>query len=81
MSYPPIKEFVKNNTAYFTHYFDGDLWYAVKYKDGFNEELAEFAFPVPINDCGNATFLAEDKAMLFMRYINKQLKALAKINA
>ena len=30
-----------------------------------------FTFPVPIDDIGNATFLATDKAIVFMRYIRK----------
>jgi len=33
-------------------------------------------FPVPIDDTGDGTFLNEDKAMLFMRYIRKQLSAI-----
>lgn len=33
--------------------------------------------PVPLSDVGNATFLAEDKALLFMRYIRKHLAVLA----
>jgi hypothetical protein len=31
---------------------------------------------VPIDDIGNATSLAEDKAILFMRYIRKHLNTL-----
>ena len=49
----------------FTHYFDGNPWY--KTEDN-------FSFPVPISDIGNATFLASDRAMLFMRYIRKHLE-------
>lgn len=66
-----IKDIVKGTTAQFTHYFDGDLWYNVEYGD--NEVMV---FPVPISDIGNATFKAEDKAMLFMRYIRKHMKTL-----
>lgn len=33
-----------------------------------------FEFPVPIDDMGDATFNATDKAMFFMRYIRKHLK-------
>jgi len=32
-----------------------------------------FEFPVPVSDCGDGTFLAEDKAILFMRYIRKHV--------
>jgi hypothetical protein len=34
-----------------------------------------FQFTVPIEDCGDGAFLVEDKAMMFMRYIRKQLDA------
>lgn len=58
----------------FTHYFDGNLWY---------ETQDFFAFPVPLDDVGNATFRAEDHAPLFMRYIRKHLQTLkdAKLNS
>lgn len=60
-----IKDMVSDGKrVVFTHYFDGNLWY--KTENG-------FAFPVPVSDAGNATFLAEDKAMLFMRYIRKHI--------
>jgi hypothetical protein len=42
----------------------GELWYETE--DG-------FPFPVPTVECGAATFLNEDKATLFMRYIKKQM--------
>lgn len=52
----------------FTKYFDGNLYYATD---------CGFEFPVPISDIGTATFLAEDRAMLFMRYMRKHLDLLA----
>jgi hypothetical protein len=61
-----LKEMVKDGKVVnFSHYKDGNLWYIGE--DGFE-------FPVPIDDIGNATFLAQDKALLFMRYIRKHLK-------
>lgn len=53
----------------FKFYKDGNLWY----------ETGEtgFQFPVPIDDIGNATFLARDKGMMFMRYIRKHLAVIA----
>jgi hypothetical protein len=51
----------------FTRYRDGELWYVTD--DGFE-------FPVPVADIGNATFLARDKALLFMRYIRKHMQML-----
>lgn len=64
-----IKDIVSNNKQVtFTHYFDGDLWYRTE---------CGFSFPVPVSDAGTATFLAEDRAMLFMRYIRKHIQTLA----
>jgi len=77
-----IKDIVKgNNGVFFSHYFDGALWYNVDYQTNIsdeqpNGEWVKMTFPVPIEDIGNATFHAEDKAMLFMRYIRKHLKTL-----
>lgn len=49
----------------FQHYKDQELWYKTE---------SSLCFPVPISDIGSATFLAQDKAMLFMRYIRKHLE-------
>lgn len=63
-----LKDMVSSGkTVSFLHYHDGNLWY---------ETEDHFSFPVPISDVGNATFLATDKAMLFMRYIRKHLALL-----
>lgn len=59
-----IKDLVKNNTAKFQYYRGGSLWYKVD----------DFLFPVPVSDIGEATFMDEDKAILFMRYIRKYMK-------
>jgi len=59
-----LLEMVKGKKVHFSFYRDEVLWYETE--DGFE-------FPVPIQDIGNATFLAEDKAILFMRYIRKHL--------
>lgn len=66
---PSIKDLVKDKKVYFMFYRSGELWY--KTDD-------DFVFPVPISDCGEATFLNEDKAILFMRYIRKYLEELNK---
>ena len=61
-----LKEMVKDQKkVHFSFYRKGELWY--KTEDGFE-------FPVPISDCGDAVFLNEDKAILFMRYIRKHLE-------
>jgi hypothetical protein len=58
-----IKDMVANGRKVrFTHYKSGELWYVTE---------TGFAFPVPIADTDDATFLVEDKALLFMRYIKK----------
>lgn len=44
----------------FQFYRKGQLWYKTE---------CGFEFPVPVNDTGDGTFMAEDKAILFMRYI------------
>lgn len=58
-----LKQQVKG-VVKFEFYRDGALYYKTE---------AGLLFPVPISDTGNATFLAEDKALLFMRYIRKQI--------
>lgn len=64
-----LKEYVGNDKIVrFVRFFNGDLWYRTD--NGFE-------FPVPINEAGNATFMAEDKSVLFMRYIRKHLDLLA----
>lgn len=63
-----IKEMVRNNKKVtFIFYRQKELWYKTE---------CGFEFPVPIDDTGNGVFLNEDKAMLFMRYIRKQLEAI-----
>jgi hypothetical protein len=62
-----LKELVgPGKKVHFTMYRKGELHY--KTDDGFE-------FVVPIEDCGDGVFLDEDKAMMFMRYIRKQLEA------
>lgn len=63
-----IKEMVSNGKKVkFMHYRQKELWYVTE---------TGFEFPVPIEDCGDGVFLAEDKAMLFMRWINRHVKML-----
>ncbi len=68
-----VKSFVKDNKkVYFDFYRSGVLYY--KTEDG-------FLFEVPISDCADACFNKEDKALLFMRYIAKQVEANEKARA
>ena len=65
-----IKEMVANNQKVtFRFYRDGRLWYATE---------CGFEFPVPTAEAGTATFFAQDRAILFMRYIRKHLEFLQK---
>ena len=59
-----LKELIKGK-VFFKYYRKQNLYY---------ETENGFVFPVPIEDTGDATFLPEDKAVLFMRYIRKELK-------
>jgi hypothetical protein len=61
-----LKERVQGKVR-FAYYRDGALWY---------EAEDRFLFPVPVSDIGTATFFAEDKAILFMRYIRKFMEEL-----
>ena len=60
-----IKDHIKGKVK-FKFYRDGSLYYQTE---------TGLEFPVPISDIGNATFLNEDKAILFMRYIRKYLES------
>jgi len=63
-----LKEMVQQDEmVHFKFYRSGDLYYTTE---------CGFVFPVPISEAGNATFLAMDKAILFMRYIRKHMEAL-----
>ncbi len=63
-----IKDMVKDNQKVtFKFYRDGQLWYDTE---------CGFEFPVPTSDAGTATFLAQDRAILFMRYIRKHIEYL-----
>jgi hypothetical protein len=63
-----VKDLVKDHRVKFQFYRAGELWYSVV--------DTNFLFPVPISDVGDATFLSEDKAILFMRYIRPYLEKL-----
>jgi len=64
-----IKEMVApGKVVRFVRYRKGFLWYVTE---------TRFEFPVPVEDTGDADFLAEDKAMMFMRYIRKHLDSMA----
>lgn len=66
MNLPTVKECIKGQVK-FEFYRKGFLFYICE--NGFQ-------FRVPIDDCGDACFNKEDKAILFMRYIRKELKGM-----
>lgn len=59
-------------TVKFMFYRNGELWY---------QTACGFDFPVPTADCGDAVFLKEDKALLFMRYIRKHIENIEEAKA
>jgi hypothetical protein len=65
-----IKEIVKDNEVRFAKYRQGFAYYTVRVAS----EGVDYTFPVPLSDIGDATLLATDKALVFMRYIRKALE-------
>lgn len=63
-----LSKIIKDNKVYFSRYRKGFLYYHIKYNGGIWE------FTVPTSDIGDATFLNEDKAIMFMRYIRKAIE-------
>lgn len=63
-----LKDHIKGQVT-FQYYRAGNLYYKTE---------TELLFPVPIEDIGEATFLASDKAIFFMRYIRKYMEEMKK---
>lgn len=61
-----LKEHVQGKVT-FQFYRGGNLYY---------QNQMGLVFPVPIEDVGEATFMNEDKALLFMRYIRKHIETI-----
>lgn len=59
-----LKELVKDQNVHFMFARETQLWY---------KTTSGFAFPVPFEDMEKGTFLRDDKAIYFMRYIRKHL--------
>jgi hypothetical protein len=63
-----LKDIVaKNNPARFSHYRDGNFFYAVEV-DG-----KRYSFPISLEEAKGATLFAEFKAITLMRWIRKAL--------
>lgn len=70
-----ITDLVKGTTAKLAYCKGGKLFYTI------DVENTRYTFPIDVtdkNEVADATFELEDKAMIFMRYINKAIKALEK---
>ena len=60
-----LKEMVVNNQKVrFCYYRDRELWYTTE---------CGFEFPVPVDDTGTGIFKAEDRAILFMRWLRRHM--------
>jgi len=59
----------KGNTAEFSHFRAGYLYYTVSPKEG-----PLRLFPVPVEDLAGATVTRVEKAMTMMRYIRKAIE-------
>lgn len=68
---PDLKTLIKDNVVRFNFYRAGNLYYEVSVSLRYGIET--YQFPVPVSDIGDATFLKEDKAILFIRYIRKAI--------
>lgn len=65
-----VKDHVKDKKVRFKYFRDGEFWY---------ETEPGLLFPVPLSDVHGpavkAMLLAEDKAIYFMRWINRYVRA------
>ena len=62
---PSIMQIVNNNTARFSFYRFGNIFYTVEVSG------QTYQFPVSLEDIGGATLTVEFKAITLMRYIRK----------
>ncbi len=77
MKLPAILDLVKGgNRTRFTHFAEYQLWYTVTYDVVPEYESGTFNYPVPVGDASGGVFLAEDKAILHMRWIRKHIDLL-----
>lgn len=67
-----VTEIVKGNKAKLAYCQAGKLFYTVEVDD------TKYTFPIDVtdrNEVGDGVFELEDKAIIFMRYIRKAIKA------
>ena len=70
MTLPKLSELLKDNIVKFSHYRAGHLYYFIT---DVKDHYKDYIFPVPISDCGEATFNKQEKAIMLMRYIRKAI--------
>ncbi len=64
-----LKELIKDNPVHFASYRQGFFYYIVV-----TGTSKVYQFPVPLDDIGTATMLANDKAITYMRWIRKAIE-------
>ena len=64
-----IKDIVKDNHVRFARYWQGVAYSAIRVPG----ESRDRMFPVPLEDVGDGTLQAEDKAIYLMRWIRKSI--------
>jgi ribosomal-protein-alanine N-acetyltransferase len=65
-----IKDIIRDNHVRFLRFRQGHLYYAVTVPG----ESTDYMFPVAVADVGDATLLAQEKAVLLLRYIRKAME-------
>jgi hypothetical protein len=66
-----VADFVKeNNRVYFSRYRKGYFYYLVKKL----KDMQYYEFPVPMEDIGDGTMLASDKALTFIKHIQNAIQ-------
>lgn len=73
-----LTELIKDNKVTFDSYRAGFFYYNIemghiKREGGSTASKIMGQFTVPLDDIGNATLLAEDKAITYMRWIRKAM--------
>lgn len=69
---PDIKELVKGNYVHFESFREGNFYYHLR--TGMDIHTVVYQFVVPMSEVGGGTLLAEDKAIMFMRWIRKSIE-------
>lgn len=70
-----IKDIVKNNVVRFWYYRQQNFYYTIEVWLDDELRTADFYFPVPLEEVGDASLNSQDKAIYFMRWIRKAMDA------